>query len=186
MPRSRLLPWFFSGGLLLAAACSDSVAPTSDPTPAPAAPSQPALTTLTGSVHVTYEDLYPAVLTMSDGENVRLSGQAANMLVSVDKAEVEVHGQWESDANDFFVADFLVRAVNGSEVIDGTLVALTSTIIDTGEPVSYAIRPTSGGSDITLIDPSADLLTHVGQRVWIAGVSGGSGAPTAFGVITEM
>ena len=186
MMRSRWLPWLFSGGLFLVAACSDSGSPTSVPSvAAPIAPAPPTLVTLTGSVHVTGEDLYPIVLDADDGQAIRLSGPGANMLASVDNAFVEVRGQWESDANGFFVADFLVREVNGNAVLDGTLVALYPDI--TGlENHSYAIRPTRGGSDVILSDPSPDLLTHLNQRIWIAGVAAGTSSPTVYGVITEM
>ena len=185
MQRSRLVPWLFSAGLFLAA-CSDSVAPYSSPATAPAAPLPPALVTLTGSVHVTNEDLYRVVLTTSDGQNIRLSGESANQLVSVDNADVEVRGQWESDAIGFFVADFLVRSVNGNDVIDGTLVSLSPILTDGADSVTYAIRPTRGGSLIILPDPSADLLNYLNERIWIAGVGGGAGAPMQFGVISEM
>ena len=186
MLRSRLLPWLFSAGLFLAVACSDAVSPKSESIAAPTAPSPPTPVALTGIVHLTNEDLYPVELRTGDGQDIRLTGQSAYMMVSVDNAEVEVRGQWETDASGFFVADFLVRAVNGNPVIDGTLVALYPTLTDSTDLVGYAIRPTRGGSDVLLSDPSPDLLSHLNQRIWIAGVDGGAGAATAFGVITEM
>ena len=186
MQRPRLLPWFFSAALIVGVACSDSVAPNSDRAAAPAPPPPPALLTLTGSVHVTNEDLYRVVLTTSDGQNIRLSGESANQLVSVDNADVEVRGQWEPDSIGFFVADFLVRAVNGNEVVDGVLVSLSPILTDGADSVTYAIRPTRGGSFIVLPDPSADLLIHLNERIWIAGLGGSGGAPMQFGVISEM
>lgn len=186
MLRSRLLPWLFSAGFFLAAACSDSVAPGPEPTaaaPAPIAPAGPTLVTLSGSVHATGEDLYPAWLSTEDGQDIRLTGENANILVSVDNAGVEVHGRWETDgANAFFVADFLVKAVNGSAVVDGILIELAPLSVDS--PV-YAIRQTNGGAYIMLFNPPAELLTHLNERIWIAGLDELSG-PTAFGVIREM
>jgi hypothetical protein len=78
-----------------------------------------------------------------------------------------------------------VRTVDGGRVVDGVLIALFDVPIDLPEAVGYAIRPTSGGPMITLTDPPAELLTHLNERVWVAGVDGGNG-PTAFGVIAEM
>jgi len=184
MSRSRLLPWFFSIGLLLATACSDSVSPvaSSGAAAAPTTPVSPSFVTLTGSVHVSGEDLYPVWIHTSDGQDIHLTGASANMLLSVDNATVDVRGRWETDgANEFFVKDFLVREVNGNSVIDGTLVALYPLITDDGEPLGYAIRPTAGGSDILLSDPSPDLLTHLNERIWLAGANGGGA--TAYGVI---
>jgi len=186
MLRSRLLPWLFSSGLFLAAACSDSVSPKSQAIAGPTTPSQPYLFTLTGSVQLTGEKLYPVILSTSDGQQIRLTGDAANLLVSVENAGVEIHGQWESIGETFLVNDFLVRTVDGAQVVDGTLVAEYSTPTDLGgDPVGFAIRPTSGGFDI-MIDASPDLLTHLNQRLWVAGVDAPGTAPTAYGVIREM
>lgn len=189
MLRSRLLPWLFNAGLFFAAACGDSVSPTPGVTAAPAAPtapSEPALVTLTGSVHVTGRKMYPVVLSTSDGQDIRLTGESANLLASVDNAGVEVRGHWQSDSDDggFFVANFLVRSIGGNAVIDGTLVAFFLT--DAGGPIGYAIRPTAGGFDIELSEPSEDLLSHLNERIWIAGLDNGPGSPTAYGVIKEM
>ena len=183
MLRSRLLPWLFSAGLFLAAACSDSVAPPASGTAAPVPQPSPTLVTLTGSIRLTGEKLYPVILSTSDGQDVRLTGESANMLVSVENAGVDIRGQWESDgAIGFFVTDFLVRTMAGNAVIDATLVAVITH--DTGDdPIRYALRPTDGASDIMLADPSEDLLSHLNQRLWVAGVDGAGGAPTAYGVI---
>jgi len=188
MQRSRLLPWFFSAGLLIAAACSDSVGPTTTTgRVAPVAPAPPIMVTLTGSVHVSGQREYPAWLSTSDGQDIRLTGESANMLASVDNADVEVHGRWETDGADaFFVADFLVRAVDGNAVLDGTLISLSALIIDVDDGPRYAVQPTAGGPWIILSDPSADLLNHLNERIWVAGLESGSGAPTAYGVIKEM
>ena len=187
MQRSRLLPWFFTVGLFLAAACSDSTSPvaTAGATASPTTPAAESFVTLTGSVHASGQDLYPVWIHTSDGHDVRLSGESANMLLSVDNATVDVRGRWETDgADEFFVRDFVVREVNGNAVIDGTLVALYSLLTDLAEPIGYAIRPTSGGSDILLNDPSPDLLLHLNARIWIAGATGGGAM--AYGVIKEM
>ncbi len=189
MLRSRLLPWFLGAGLSLAAACSDSVsAPASGAAAVPAAPSQPALITLTGSVHLTGHKSYPVVLSTSDGQEIVLSGESANLLASVENAGVEVHGHWSAiEDNAFFVADFLVRTVAGGAVLDGVLVVMYSAPGETfGDPIGYAIRPTDGGSDVMLSNPSPDLLTHLNERLWVAGIDGSGGEPTAYGVIKEM
>jgi len=177
----------FTAGLFLVAACSDSVAPKQEATAAPVVSAPPSLVTLSGSVHVTGEDLYPVALTTSDGQTVRLTGESARILISVDNAGVDIRGRWETDGADgFFVADFVVRAVDGNAVIDGTLVSLDPTLFADDESPRYAIRRTDGGSYIMLTDPSPDLLAHVNERLWIAGLENGPGAPTAFGIIREM
>ena len=186
MLRSRLLPWFLSASLLFAAACSDSV---SAPAKVAAAdPAKPVLVTLTGSVRLTGEKLYPVALSTSDGQEIRLTGESAKMLTSVENAGVEVHGQWNSEAdNEFLVADFLVRTVDGGAVIDGTLVATYFTPTEIGgDPAGYAIRPTDGGFDVIVSDASPDLLTHLNERLWVAGIEGSGGVPTSYGVIKEM
>ena len=186
MQRSRLLPWLFSAGLLLAAACSDSVSPPSSGTAAPTPQPSQSLVTLIGSIHLTGEKLYPVVISTSEGQEVRLTGENANILVSVENAGVELHGRWELDGGaGFFVSDFLVRTMDGFSVIDGTLVALYATQTDiVGDPIGYAIRPTLGGSDVQ-ISGSPDLLRHLNERLWVAGVDGTGGAPTAYGVIAD-
>ena len=187
MLRSRLLPWLFSAGLFLAAACSDSVSPTTDRAAAPV-DTAVNLITLTGSIHLTGEKLYPVVLSTSTGFEIPLTGENANILMSVENAGVEVHGRWSTEGGDaFLVNDFVVETMEGSAVIDGTLVALYSTPTDiTGDPIGYAIRPTLGGSDVKLADPPADMLAHLNQRLWVAGLDGSGGSPTAYGVIKEM
>jgi len=166
-------------------ACSDSVSPPPSGTaPSIAQPSR-SLVTLTGSVQLTDNNSYPVVLNTNDGQRVRLTGESASILVSVDSAGVEVHGQWESDGgNGFFVADFVVESMAGSAVIDGTLIVLSSTA--DGDPIEYAIRPTLGGRAVKLSGLSPELLTHVNDRLWVAGVDGSGGVPTAYGVIKEM
>lgn len=184
MSRARLLPWLFSLGLFLAAACSDSVSPvaSSGAKSAPMTPASPAIVTLTGTVHRSGEDLSPVWIHTSEGQDIRLVGDGANMLLSVDNATVDVTGRWETDgAEEFFVRAFLVREVGGNEVIDGTLVALYPLLTDIDEPIGYAIRPTAGGSDVLLSDPSPDLLTYLNKRIWLAGENGGGA--TAYGII---
>jgi hypothetical protein len=96
---------------------------------------------------------------------------------------VEVRGTW-TDATTFDVADFLVDTVGGTAVLDGTLIAVYDVPTDTGDPIGYAIRPTRGGANVALTDPSTDLLAHLGQRIWVA--AGSDGPPMAFGVISEQ
>jgi hypothetical protein len=184
MLRSRFLPTLFSAGLLLAVACSDAVAPKTQSASTPTTQPQDAMVTLSGTLHLSGIDLYPVILTTSDGQDIPLAGAGANLLVSVANAGVDVRGDWIGDGA-FLVRDFLVRTVDGGPVIDGVLIALFDTPIDDVETVGYALRPTGGGPIIKLIDPPADLLNHVNERVWVAGIGGGTGA-TSFGVIAEM
>jgi hypothetical protein len=75
--------------------------------------------------------------------------------------------------------------VDGAPVLDGVLVAVSDRTVDSEaiEATRYAILPTRGGPTIALTDPSADLLAHLGERLWVAVV--GDAAPMAFGVIGE-
>jgi len=146
-------------------------------------PPGPELVTLSGSVHLTGMTLNEIVLSTGDGQEIHLMGANASLLASVDNAGVEVRGSW-TDEGWFDVADFLVEIVNGTSVIDGTLIALYDVPTDTGDPIGYAIRPTRGGATITLTDPPTDLVAHLGARLWVA--ASGDGPPTSFGVISEQ
>ncbi|HWJ13213.1 MAG TPA: hypothetical protein VNS10_05675, partial [Gemmatimonadaceae bacterium] len=166
MRHSRLLSTVFSAGLVLAAACSDAVAPGSPPTSAVTSqPSQPsAPQTLTGTVYMSGQDLNPVALRTSDGHDILLAGAGANELANVLDANVEVRGEFYADGT-FQVADFLVRVVNGNPVVDGVLIALYAMPVESTEIIGYAILPTRGGAAIMLNEPSEDLLAHVHQRL---------------------
>ena len=179
MLRSRFLPIFIGAALVLATACNDSVSPKS-PAASNPTPSQPALVTLAGFVHLSGTKVNAVILTTSDGQDIPLTGDGANALVSVENAGVEVQGGWDGDGT-FKVADFLVHTVGGSEVIDGTLIAVYDVLVDISGPSGYAIRPTNGGSDIMLTNPSEDLLAHLNERLWVSAVD--DGTSMAFGVI---
>ena len=118
------------------------------------------------------------MLSMGDGE-VPLSGAGSAGLASVENAEVEVRGLWNNDT--FAVADFLVRRVGGSDVMDGVLIALYGQEIQ-GDGLGYALSLTRG-SIVPLADPPAELIAHVGERVWIA--ESAEGQASAFGIITR-
>jgi len=186
MRHSRLLSTVFSAGLVLAAACSDAVAPGSPPTSAVTSqPSQPsAPQTLTGTVYMSGQDLNPVALRTSDGHDILLAGAGANELANVLDAGVEVRGQFDADGV-FEVADFLVRFVNGNSVVDGVLIAVPDLPTKSAEIIGYAILPTRGGAAIMLNEPSEDLLAHVHQRLWVSGIGDGSGVATAFGLISD-
>jgi hypothetical protein len=184
MRRSRFILSLFSSGLALVAACGDAVAPRSPSSSTPISPAQPITITLTGLVHPSEVDLYPAVLTTTDGQDIPLAGQNANILASLENAGVAVRGQWDAEAA-FLVNDFLVLTVGGGKVIDGVLVALYDVASDIDEVIGYGVSPTQGGAPIRLTDAPADLLAHLNQRVWVA-LDDGTGAATAFGVIQNM
>jgi hypothetical protein len=56
---------------------------------------------------------------------------------------------------------------SGQDLVGGTL-------------LGYALQLTRGGL-IALTDPPADLIAHLGERVWVTGDP--NAAPTAFGFI---
>ena len=186
MRHSRFLPAVFSAGLALAAACSDTVAPGPPPISAPVAsqPSQPSSQqSLTGTVYMSGLDLNPVGLRTSDGHDILLAGESANELANVVDADVEVRGEYDADGA-FRVADFLVRFVNGNPVVDGMLVPVFDLPNGNTDVIGYAIRPTRGGADIKLTEPTEDLLAHVYERLWIAGIGDGGGVATAYGFIS--
>ena len=51
--------------------------------------------------------------------------------------------------------------------------------------IGYAIRPTRGGANIRLTEPTEELLAHVYERLWIAGIGDGGGVATAYGFISN-
>ena len=181
MRSSRFLPVAFSAGLVLAAACSDATAPSASSSN-PTTPLEPSLVTLSGSIHPSGMKWNAVVLITDDGQEVPLGGANADVLLSLENAGVEVRGGWSADGA-FQVADFLVETMNGAAVVDGFLIAVYSNSSDDEEFIGYALRPTRGGPDIDLIEPSVELIDHVGARIWAAGLS--DGAPTAFGVISQ-
>lgn len=71
----------------------------------------------------------------------------------------------------FDVEEFSVRARDGREAYDGTLVARGG---------NYYLKTTAGG-EIRILSPPAALLEHPGARVWIVGPRGEP--PRTFGVI---
>lgn len=167
--------------LAAAAACNDTAAPNRSPSILSAP--EPTLFTITGSVHVTGRDDASLILTTDDGSEISLTGAAAERLVRVDGADVEIRGTWNSDES-FAVNDFLVRKVDGVPVMDGVLVSLDDYVDDahTNAAIVYAIVLTRGGM-VTLNNPPAALTDHLGARVWVA--DSGDSPPTEFGIISE-
>jgi hypothetical protein len=145
----------------------------------------PQLITITGVVHLTeLGSRSVATLNTGDGSEISLEGADFTSLAGVDNVELEVRGNWLADRM-FEVNDFVVRSVEGAPAMDGILVAVYDDQTDEtadGSATGYALLLTRGGS-APLKDPPADLIAHVGQRVWVIGAA--DGPPTAFGIITE-
>ena len=181
MSPTRFLPIVAAGWLAAATACSDAVAPPDKPASAP--PQAASLISLDGFVHQTTEILGAVSLNTGDGRTISLVGANLTSVAQVDSTEVEVRGTWTSDGA-FEVQDFVVRSVEGAPAMDGILVARydQTTDIADPQPIGYDLQLTRGGT-ISLIDPPADLLAHVGARVWVTGAL--DAAPTAFGIIDQ-
>ena len=180
MSTNRWIPVIAAAWLAGASACSDSVAPTEH---AQAASNQPAAQiSIIGFVHQTPDLKRPFLLSTDDGQEVMLIGANLASVARIDSAEVEVRGARDAEGA-FEVNDFVVRSVAGAAAMDGILVALLD---NSGQDVisptvlGYALQLTRGGT-IALTDPPADLLAHVGERVWVTGDP--TAAPTAFGFI---
>lgn len=181
MSTNRWIPVIAAAWLAAASACSDSVAPTDHGSPT--TPDKPALQiSIIGIVHQTTDLLGPVMLRTDDGRDIVLVGANLASVASVDSAEVEVRGAWAADGA-LEVNDFVVRSVEGAAAMDGILVARyeeSGQDLIGGTLIGYGLQLTRGGT-IALTDPPADLLAHLGERVWVTGDP--TAAPTAFGFI---
>jgi len=165
----------------LAAACAVALLACSDNPSAPATgtdgtrPFIPSLFEVTGTVVVTGnpDDGLEVQLKQSDGTMLSLVGSEARLLASVDGGEVLVRGTWDAPPG-LVVGSFQVLAMNGRAAIDGVL-----EITDYG----YALR-LSSGAYYDLSDPPAELMNHVGDRLWVTGSA--EEPPVEFGVIRAL
>jgi len=180
MSTTRWIPVLAAAWLAAGTACSDSVAPTDHALlGAPAQPA-PALISIIGIVHQSTELRAEFILSTDDGREIVLTGANLTSIAQVDRAEVEVRGGWTVDGA-LEVNDFVVRSVEGAPAMDGILVAHYDDLA--GDMlIGYELRLTRGGT-IALTDPPADLLAHLGERVWVTGDP--NAPPAAFGVIDE-
>jgi hypothetical protein len=186
MRRTRFIPALVGACLAAGTACSDTVAPTVAPTgeTGSSPPLTPQLITLTGVIHLSETtSRYTAALDIGDGPEITLDGADFSSFAAVDRVEIEVRGNWLADRV-FEVSDFVVQSVEGTPALDGILVAVEEDQTDekSGSITVYALQLTRGGS-VTLTDPPADLIAHLGQRLWV--IASPDGPPTAFGTITE-
>ncbi len=182
MSTNRWIPVIAAAWLAAGTACSDSLAPAGHA--APAAPNQPAaaLISIVGIVHQTTDLRNSFTLSTDDGQEFVLVGANLASVARVDRAEVEVRGAWNADGA-LEVNDFVVRSVEGAPAMDGILIARYD---ESGQDLigptllGYGLQLTRGGT-IALTDPPADLVAHLGERVWVTGDP--TAAPTAFGFI---
>jgi len=163
MSRSRWVS-LFAAGLLALTACSDATTP-SGPSPASVIP--PAKITLSGVVSATGRDpLNALVLTTEDGSRITLLVSAeTSALGALAGAGVDVRGRWDGDQS-FVVDEFIVREVGGTPVLDGILVEQLFSDLGDDPVIGYVLR-LRDGSAASLIDPSPELLTHIGARMWV-------------------
>jgi len=174
MRTSRIVPTLIVACLVAGTSCSDSAPPTS---PAGPAVAPPTLSTLTGMIQRSATKITPVLLILDDGEQVDLEGPPTAELTGLEAAVVDVRGTWNSTT--FLVSDFLVRQVDGADVMDGVLIAMSIEDRDTGD-VTYGLSLTRGPV-VALENPPAELTAHLGERVWVA--ASADGQPTAFGII---
>jgi hypothetical protein len=181
----------YSNRILSVAALVALVACSDLPTYAPASlgplDPQSAAVDMAGSVVVNRQDENVAIFLSTGGrELIPLIGDEAVRLAGLDGAEITVHGTWSSGISDtfddpgrdpqsstsaFLVDRFLVVEVNGHAALDGTLVTVEG---------AYALQ-LSDGSYHRLADPPAEMIAHVGERLWVTG--GEQDLPLEFGVI---
>jgi len=178
MSSSRSIAAVLAAGLLAASACSDSTAPAPRAGAIAASPAAPV--TLYGIISRTGRDpLHGVTLKLDDGSSVALATSSETYaLAGLDGAGIEVKGIWDSEA--FDVSSFVVRQINGGPVFDGVLVEETNQDATDTPVTSYRLQP-SDGSDARLIAPSAEMLQHVGSRMWVRLDDNGDAAE--FGII---
>jgi hypothetical protein len=179
MSTNRWIPVFAAAWLAAGTACSDSLAPADHKVPNDQPPAQ---ISIIGTVHLTTELRSPYVLSTDDGQEIELIGANMASVARVDQAVVEVRGTWATDGA-FDVSDFVVRSVEGAPAMDGILIAQydeSGQDLVGGTLLGYALQLTRGGL-IALTDPPADLIAHLGERVWVTGDP--DAPPTAYGFI---
>jgi len=174
MRTSRIVPTLIAACLVASTSCSDSAPPTS---PAGPAATPLTLSTLTGMIQISTTKTTPVLLILDDGEQVDLDGPPTAELTGLENAVVDVRGIWDSSR--FLVSDFLVKQVDGVDVMDGVLIAMSIEDTDAGD-VAYGLSLTRG-SVVALENPPAELTAHLGERVWVA--ASVDGQPAAFGII---
>ena len=141
----------------------------------------PALESMRGSVVVDAAVLPAQVyLQLGAHDRVKIVGPDAHQLVSLDGAEVLLHGRWASQGLPVFIeepvsppftmADFVVLAVRGRQAMDGVL----------GENEGrYYLRLTAGDA-FWFQDTPSEFDTYIGKRIW---VTGWRDRPLTYGVI---
>lgn len=163
------------------AAPSDSPATVKSPVPASTTGGTPSSRsrndTTSGTVAIEGSEPTAQVTLRTTGGKVALSGPSVVALERLSGAEVWVSGKVTSGpgrplaSRQMQVERFMVRAIDGSLVTDGTLASDGDALVLT----------TFAGMRHRLVSPPAALKAHAGARVWVAGNL--TREPTAFGVI---
>jgi hypothetical protein len=181
MSSSRFIPMILLAGLLAASACSDSTAPTTQP--GILAPTAAAPVTLYGVISKTGRDpMHGLVLTLEDGSEVPLVFNVeTSALSSLGGAGVEIRGNWDSDQA-FEVGTFFVRQIGGAAVLDGVLLEERTQDAEDIPVIAYRLQP-SDGSVAQAINPSQEMLQHLGTRMWVRLDETGNAAE--FGIIGQ-
>ena len=140
--------------LLGVTACSDQ--PTGPKLPAFIEPATGVRVELNGIVVLPGSEMAPAFLRVGS-ELVPLRGSEAVLITHVEGAQVSVIGTRDSDPG-VVVESFQVLTMRGRAVVDGTL-----ELVPGG---AYAVRLATGALYM-IADAPADLITHVGARIWL-------------------
>jgi hypothetical protein len=165
MTRARLLT---AVAVVIACGCTESVAPDESVGIKGRFPSD--LESIKGTI-IADAAAAPVQVYVQVGadERVRIVGSEAHQLVSLDGAEVELHGRWAGQALPVFIdepvrppfalADFVVLAVGGRQAMDGVL----------GEDLGrFYLRLTAGDAYWFASAPS-EFNAHIGKRIWVTG-----------------
>ena len=150
---------------LTLAACDESISPSSfgDRGTTGVTTTQ----TLFGTVVVNDAEIY----LRESAQMTRLTGPGSRLLAGLASGQAEVRGSYDSMNDELEVLSFQLYAMGGLPAADGILVSIAD---------GYGLRLATG--DVRrIVDPPAELLAHMGERVWVSGPA--DGAPVDFGVI---
>ncbi len=160
---------------LTLAACGDqNTTALSGPTPAGRiVPSVPTLQRLRGVVVSEHRFGAPALQTESG--LIEMQGYAANLMASVDGAEVMVEGTYDGAGGVLLVARFEVVGMRGRPAVDG--------VLEEYETGAFAIVLASGELH-WINDPPEELKAITGRRIWLTERAGDT--PIEFGEIRNI
>jgi len=167
MTRAQLL---IAAAVLIACGCTESSVGPDDSVGVKGGGFAPQLESIKGTV-VAAAAVLPIQVYLQVGAETRIKlvGPDVHRLVSLDGAQVLLHGNWAGQAVPVFIdepvsapfaiADFVVLTVGGRQAMDGVLGANEG---------KYYLRLTDGEA-YWFDDTPSEFDTYVGKRIWVTG-----------------